>query len=128
MRLLVGCLAMVCAGAACTETVNSLAQPAIPPSCTMNEIAGIVLFIVDSTDGPFRGPVTTTLRDGAFSQTIAFPATYGLDHRYLAYERAGTYSVTLDAPGYKTWRRDNVVVTRDACHVKAVSVTALMQR
>ena len=94
----------------------------------MNEIPGIVLFIVDSTDGPFRAPVTTTLRDGPFSQTIAFPATYGLDHRYLAYERAGTYSITLDAPGYKTWRRDNVVVARGDCHVKPVSVTALMQR
>jgi len=93
MRLVVGCLAIVSA-AACTEAVNSVAQPPIPVSCTMNEIAGIVLFIVDSTDGPFRAPVTTTLRDGPFSQTIAFPATYGLDHRYLAYERAGTYSIT----------------------------------
>jgi len=127
MRLVVGCLAIVSA-AACTEAVNSVAQPPIPVSCTMNEIAGIVLFIVDSTDGPFRAPVTTTLRDGPFSQTIAFPATYGLDHRYLAYERAGTYSITLDAPGYKTWRRDNVVVARGDCHVKPVSVTALMQR
>ena len=128
MRVVVGCLAVVSAITACAELPPAPVQLTVAPSCTMNEIAGIVLFIVDSTDGPFRAPVTTTLRDGPFSQTIAFPATYGLDHRYLAYERAGTYSITLDAPGYKTWRRDNVVVTRGDCHVKPVSVTALMQR
>jgi hypothetical protein len=128
MRFVVGCLAVVGALTACTELPQTAAEPTVAPSCTMNEVAGIVLFIVDSTDGPFRGPVATTLRDGAFSQTIAFPATYGLDHRYLAYERPGTYSITLEAPGYKTWRRDNVVVTSERCHVKPVSVTALMQR
>ncbi len=108
--------------------LQTAAEPTIAPSCTMNSIPGIRLFIVDSIDGPFRGPVNTTLRDGPFSETIAFPATYGLDHRFLAYERPGTYSITLEAPGYKPWRRDNVVVTGDRCHVKTVSVTALMQR
>lgn len=128
MRLAVGCLAIVGAITACTELPQTAAEPSIAPSCTMSEIPGIRLFIVDSLDGPFRGPVTTTLRDGAFSQTIAFPATYGLDHRFLAYERPGTYSITLEAPGYKTWRRENIVVTPQGCHVKTVSVTALMQR
>jgi hypothetical protein len=129
MRLVVGCLAIVGALAACTERPSTAAEPTVPPSCTMNEVPGISLFVVDSIDGPFRGPVTATLREvGGFSQTIAFPATYGLDQRYLAYERAGNYSITLEAPGYKPWRRENVTVANQGCHVKTVFVTALMQR
>lgn len=129
MRLVVACLAIVGTVSACVELPPAPAlAPSIAQSCTMSEVPGISLFIVDSIDGPFREPVTVTLRDGGFSQTVAFPASYGLDKRWLAHERPGTYAITLDAPGYKTWRRDNIVVMAEACHVKTVSVTALMQR
>jgi hypothetical protein len=46
----------------------------------------------------------------------------------LAYEKPGTYEVTVQQTGYRLWTRTNVQVTRDECHVQTVSLTALLQR
>lgn len=41
--------------------------------------------------------------------------------------RAGTYLVLLEADGYATWERDNVVVSTDVCGVVTERLTAEMQ-
>lgn len=45
----------------------------------------------------------------------------------LAYEKPGTYAVTVEQTGYRLWTRGNVPVTRDECHVQTVSLTAPIQ-
>ena len=42
----------------------------------------------------------------------------------LAYERAGTYTVTVHATGYRDWIKPGVTVTKDVCHVIGVLLTA----
>ena len=54
----------------------------------------------------------------ADSTKSAFNGVYA-----LAYEHAGTYDITVTAPGYRLFSLGGIVVTRDACHVLPVVVT-----
>lgn len=45
----------------------------------------------------------------------------------VAYERAGTYEVTVELAGNRPSRCIGVRVTSDECHVRTVHVTALLQ-
>jgi hypothetical protein len=69
-------------------------------------------------------------RDGAFSDTAraSLPGSNnGTPFFWLAAERAGTYAVTVQHPGYALWQRAGVRVTHDGCHVRTVQLTALLQ-
>jgi hypothetical protein len=65
-------------------------------------------------------------RDGAYADTAEitnmFDGPYG-----VAYERQGTYAVTVEQQGYRTWSRSGVRVLREECHVRTVSITARLQ-
>ena len=50
----------------------------------------------------------------------------GVVRAALAFERAGTYAVTVHADGYKDWSKTGVVVTKDVCHVIGVALSARM--
>ncbi len=39
-------------------------------------------------------------------------------------ERAGTYEVSVERPGYESWRRAGVTISRDACHVIPIRLEA----
>ncbi len=88
--------------------------------CTTEARAGVSVTVVDAaTNQPipeYRGIV----RDGSYSDSLRFGGA--------AYERAGTYSVTVEADGYLTWTRAGVVVTDGACHVNGVALRAEMLR
>ncbi|GLC23533.1 PEGA domain-containing protein [Roseisolibacter agri] len=100
--------------------------------CTLSFEPGIVLTVLDSTS---RAQVSVgaviVAREGAYADSIrlpvappgAMPAPVG-----LAGERAGTYEVTVESPGYRPWRRTGVRVTEGRCHVNTVALTALLQR
>ena len=82
--------------------------------------------IRDSASGTFVGAGARAIaRDGtfadtAFAEATAFPYS-------LAFERPGSYTVTVEKPGYRLWTRDGVTVTRDRCHVITVSIVARLQ-
>jgi len=44
-----------------------------------------------------------------------------------AYERPGTYAVTVERQRYKQWRLAGVVVAAGSCHVETVNLVALLQ-
>jgi hypothetical protein len=89
---------------------------------------GITLTAFDSVGGqPLVTGGTVVAQDGSYSdKALAVPGTpvsYS-----MAYERAGTYTVTVVVDGYQTWRTTGVVVQRDACHVITVRLTARLVR
>jgi hypothetical protein len=120
-------VAGVVAGA-CTSGSNSIDRPGSDVACTLEARAGINLTAFDSVGGQPLGTIGTVVaQDGNYSEkAIGIPGT---PVRYsMAFERAGTYTVTAAVDGYQSWRATGVVVPRDACHVIPVQLTARLVR
>jgi len=97
-----------------------------PIFCTEEYRAGINVEVVDAVSGSgLADGATLTIREGDYveSWTDAFGGTTLSG----AWERAGTYDVTVARDGYHTWIRTGVVVTEDECHVQAVALRAELQ-
>jgi hypothetical protein len=62
-------------------------------------------------------------RAGAFADTVAVLSS----DVFLVYERAGTYDVRVEYPGYGLWTRSNVVVEPGRCHVRLTALTARLE-
>lgn len=96
--------------------------------CTAVAVPGIVVAVRDSASGTVAGAgAVVTARAGAYADTARrdVPVEWGFP---LAYERTGTYTVRVELAGYRPWVRSDVRVTADACHVRTVALTALLQR
>lgn len=93
-----------------------------PTACTLEARAAINVEVRDSLTGqPAAAGATGVAAEGAYADTLdAFSATSLAG----AYERAGTYTVTVRKPGYREWRLTGVTVTSDACHVQPVQLQA----
>ena len=116
-RILIGSAALALVAAACSRT------PEPPVACTMEARPGIAVAVTDSATGqPVTGAVTLVLREGTHVERVEGTTPGG--EIFAAYERAGTYEVTVAAPGYRIWRRTGVRVTADECHVRATRLAA----
>lgn len=95
--------------------------------CTYEARAGITLDVHDSATNALVGRNSKIIaREGAVADTSRFTAVS--DGPYpLVYERAGTYTVTVEQAGYKLWTQAGVLVTKNGCHVNGVAVTARLQ-
>jgi hypothetical protein len=118
-------------GAACYSSTSPRERDGI--ACTLQAVPAVSVMVLDSASGlglTFRN-LWARARDGTFMdssmvfQTLAndAPKTFS-----LAYERDGTYEVTVQAAGYREWKRSNVLVSRNECHVNPVTFTARLQR
>jgi hypothetical protein len=101
-------------------------------ACTEEARPGLSVSVTDSLAGAaeFRD-VSVIARDGEHRDSVfqsVYPGTPFGGPISLAYERAGTYDVTVRAQGYAPWGMAAVVVERDACHVVTVPLTARMVR
>jgi hypothetical protein len=95
--------------------------------CDTYAAAGIVVALRDSASGrPWTDSVRVVATDGAFADTARHIGPEG--NAALAYERPGRYTVTVEAPGTRGWRREGVRVRKDGCHVQSTHLTALLQR
>ena len=100
--------------------------------CTLEARAGIVIAVQDSltgSNGPFTNVSyvakdTATYRDSTLIASVPAQVSGSPFLVGLAYERAGKFEVTVRATGYRAWVKPGVVVTKDACHVTPVSLTA----
>jgi hypothetical protein len=94
-------------------------------ACTREAVPGInISSVTDSLSGAdISSGVRAVFRDGSYADTAR------VDRAPLsgAYERAGTYSVTVDRSGYQMWSRQSVVVTRGICHVNTAQLAAKLQ-
>lgn len=96
--------------------------------CTAEARASITVDVRDSvTNAVVSRNARIIARMGAVADTSrdtgAFDGPFG-----LFYERAGTFDVTVEQTGYKTWSRQGVQVTQGTCHVNGVALTARLQR
>jgi len=97
-------------------------------SCTTSYDPGILIRVTDSTSGTLiscgaRAVVTA----GTYSETVANPSGPScFDSAMLmaAFERPGTYAVTVSKAGYLDFTINDVVVTAGVCHVIPVTVEA----
>lgn len=95
---------------------SSETQPII---CTTEAKAGLnisVTLVESSSNIPISDGITVTATDGNYSETLQFfdsqnPIFSG------AYERPGTYIVTVTKPGRQTYVSQPIRVSRDVCHV-----------
>ena len=96
-------------------------------SCTAQAVPGVMVHVLDSLTGASAGRDARIIaRDGAVADT-ADQATY--DGPYpLAFERPGTYTVTVEQEGYRLWSVTGVRVTKDECHVRTVTLAARLQQ
>ena len=103
-----------------------------PGVCTANVAPGVNVLVQDSASGArVASGAQLIARDGAYADSSSYPANHPeLDSSPLqgAFERGGTYSVTVRRAGYRDWTRNNVSVTKGACHVNTVTLTALLQQ
>jgi hypothetical protein len=94
--------------------------------CTPILLHGLVITVQDSvTGGAPVSQATVVVRDvaGAFADSGKTIDTFS-----SAPERGGTYRIEIRAAGYRDWAANNVVVTKNGCHVTAVAITARLQR
>ena len=102
--------------------------PGLGTACTTEARPAISITPVDALTGDtIRAAGTATVRDGAFVETQSNtpPLPPGFS---LAYERAGTYDITVDVPGYRQWTREEVRVRRGECHVTTLVITARLEK
>ena len=92
--------------------------------CTAVLVSGIVVEVRDSVSGADLAGVRGAVRDAAYVDSLRGSA--GGTTFAAAGERAGTYTVEVVRPGYRTFTRAGVVVTRDACHVRTQHVRAAL--
>jgi hypothetical protein len=113
--------------------VDDSVQVNVTQTCSTDPRAALEIAVQDSvtgSTGPFAN-VAYAAHDGTFGDTAFFasvPANIS-GHPVLvglAFERAGSYTVTVKADGYAVWSKSGIIVTSDACHVIPVSVTALL--
>jgi hypothetical protein len=91
--------------------------------CDLSAAPGLRISVIDSQlDTPLPGTegARAIAREGAFADTVAVLSS----DVFLVYERAGTYEVQVEYPGYGLWTRSNVLVERGRCHVRLTALTA----
>lgn len=100
-------------------------------ACSQNIVDGIVVSVVDAqTHASLAADAVVTIQDGSYTETLrpfSFDASGTVLSQAGAAERPGTYTVRVTRAGYTSFEKQNVVVTRNACHVNAVGVTAELQ-
>ena len=91
-----------------------------PPLCTAEFVYGLSATVSDGDTGAAISDARLTLTEGDFSETMMdFMAG-----RYAgAGERAGTYTLIVEAPGYQSQTVEDIFVDKDVCHVIPVAVT-----
>jgi hypothetical protein len=100
-----------------------------PTVCTTEAVPAIIVEVRDAgTQAPAANGATGYARDGDVEVVLENwdPQEDALT-LVGAYERAGTYSVTVEKPGYQSWKQGAVVVTRGECHVRTARLTANLQ-
>lgn len=97
-------------------------------ACTAEARAGIAIQVIDAVSGkPIACGAHAVVTAGTYSESVDKPAIAGCsdgDPLGAAYERPGTYAITVSKSGYRDFTIKDVVVAADVCHVTTVTVEA----
>ncbi len=93
-------------------------------ACTALFAYGVSVTVTDAETGDPIENATLTLEEGSYRETLQYPGTGD----YVgAGERAGTYTLTVNADGYQQQVIRDIVVTEDECHVRGVHLDVQLQ-
>jgi hypothetical protein len=100
-------------------------------ACTTSVEPGVVVEIRDATDGsPLAESARGAVREGTFTDSLRPHGSTDqgvLLSRAAADERAGSYVLVIEHPGYLTFER-SVNVEDGGCHVRTVHLAADLER
>ena len=100
--------------------VNGAALCEPPPIvCTASIDPGLTVRVTDARTGEGVMGATVTATDGDYVEVLDPPGSSSGSH-VGAYERPGTYTLTIEAQGYVSQTIEDVVVERGVCHVHMV--------
>ncbi len=124
------CIALAVAAAGCAQPSSS----SEPFTCAEPGTGhGIDITVIDSATSaqfPFSNLYAAAV-DGEFRDSLQIPLVTGPPTRgvyWLASDREGTYTVTVQASGYQTWTRSGVVERRVDCKIVPAALTVRLQR
>ena len=110
-----------------TEEPNPLAKA----MCTADLRAAVSIEVRDMATGePAACGASAEIRDGDYVEPLTGQGSCAIaPETFLegAWERVGTYTVTIRKAGYQEWVRSQVVVIADQCHVQTVTLQALLE-
>jgi hypothetical protein len=90
-------------------------------TCTTEYRFGVNVTLRNARSGAPVPGATVVIVDGSWRETLS---TFGLPGSYAgAGEREGSYTLSVEAPGFVSPAARTVVVTGSQCHVNGVSVT-----
>lgn len=102
----------------CAAALAACSAPGTNTNCTDIAVAGLTVDVFDQVSGASICDATVTATDGSYSETLQVTPGAGSSCSYAgAYERAGTYDVTVVAPGHATNTQSGIVVPQGVCHV-----------
>ena len=95
-------------------------------ACTAVFVYGLTVIATDNLGHEEARGIVGIAREGTYADTLhGFADSTGhVASLYGVGERPGTYTVTLEKPGYKTWTQTGVRITSDVCHVRTVTLHA----
>lgn len=94
----------------CNEDDNN------PVNCTQEARAGLNVTVQDAVShAVLADGVTVQAIDGAYSETLE--RIPGSDVFSGAWERQGSYVLTVSKEGYQPYTSETITVTADVCHV-----------
>lgn len=107
--------ALVTGGVACGNLLSG-------PECAPTGALALDIHIRDAVTGlPLTGGATVVL-SGADHDSVSLPSD-----RYVGGFVTGTYSVTIRKTGYREFTQSGIVVSRDNCDIKSVSLDVALQ-
>jgi hypothetical protein len=96
--------------------------------CTQEAKAGLNITVKDAvTDEVLSTGVEVIAQDGTYTETLEQFPNNDIAVFIGAWERVGTYTVTVSKEGYQTYTSELIVVTADVCHVIPQLITVNLQ-
>ena len=95
--------------------------------CTEEARAGLNITVKNAVTNQVLGNgITVTAKDGNYTETLEF---FDVNNPIFsgAWEREGTYIITVSGSGYITFVSEAITVTSDECHVIPMQLQIVLQ-